>query len=67
MLSHLVETYEEQGDLILQQFESTVNALADENTRPKPENAQLADEISQLESNPGSGSSLQSLDMRSRV
>jgi uncharacterized protein YdcH (DUF465 family) len=67
LLSHLVETYEEQDDLILQQFESIVNALADENTRLKPENAQLADEISQLESNLGGGSSLESLDMRSRV
>jgi hypothetical protein len=49
LLSYLVETYEEQEDLIFQQFESTVNALTDENNRLKYENASQADEISQLD------------------
>jgi hypothetical protein len=51
LLSYLVETYEEQDDLILQQFDSTVNALTDENTKLKTEIAEQADEISQLEGN----------------
>jgi len=33
LLSYLVETYEEQDDLILHQLESTINALTNENNR----------------------------------
>ena len=47
--------------MILQQFDNTVNALTRENTRLKSKNAELADEISQLESNQ-CGSSLELLD-----
>ena len=39
--------------MILQQFESIANALTDENNRIKSENANQADEISQLDSKSG--------------